>query len=78
MSKSALVLALFIAWTLLLLVVMEAMRSHLVVTGRTRSNAFDPENSKLSPFMERTRTASRACRSLEVFSSSRSSPADLT
>ena len=61
MSTSALVLALFIAWTLLLLVVMEAMRSHLVVTGRTRSNAFDPENSKLSPFMQRLARAHANC-----------------
>ena len=68
MSTSALVLALFIAWTLLLLVVMEAMRSHLVVTGRTRSNAFDPENSKLSPFMQRLARAHANClESLPVF-----------
>jgi len=53
MSKSALVLTLFISWTLLLLVVMEVLRSHLVVTGRSRSNEFDPENTNLSPFMQR-------------------------
>lgn len=61
MSTSALVLALFIAWTLLLLVVMEVIRSHLVVTGRTRSNAFDPENSNLSPFMQRLARAHANC-----------------
>jgi len=61
MSTSALVLALFIAWTLLLLVVMEVLRSHLVVTGRTRSNAFDPENSNLSPFMQRLARAHANC-----------------
>ena len=61
MSTSALVLALFIAWTLLLLVVMEVMRSHLVVTGRTRSNEFDRENSKLSPFMQRLARAHANC-----------------
>ena len=68
MSTSALVLALFIAWTLLLLVVMEVLRSHLVVTGRTRSNEFDPENSKLSPFMQRLARAHANClESLPVF-----------
>jgi uncharacterized MAPEG superfamily protein len=61
MSTSALVLALFIAWTLLLLVVMEVLRSHLVVTGRLRSNEFDPENSKLSPFMQRLARAHANC-----------------
>jgi uncharacterized MAPEG superfamily protein len=61
MSKSALVLVLFISWTLLLLVVMEVLRSHLVVTGRTRSNQFNPENSNLSPFMQRLARAHANC-----------------
>ena len=61
MSKSALVLTLFISWTLLLLVVMEVLRSHLVVTGRSRSNEFDPENTNLSPFMQRLARAHANC-----------------
>lgn len=61
MSNSALVLALFISWTLLLLVVMEVLRSHLVVTGRSRSNEFNPENSNLSPFMQRLARAHANC-----------------
>jgi len=61
MNKSALVLTLFISWTLLLLVVMEALRGHLVVTGRSRSNEFDPENSNLSPFMRRLARAHANC-----------------
>jgi len=61
MSKSALVLTLFISWTLLLLVVMEVLRSHLVVTGRSRSNEFDPENTNLSPFMQRLARAHQNC-----------------
>ena len=61
MSNSALVLTLFIAWTLLLLIVMEVLRSHLVVTGRSRSNEFNPENSNLSPFMQRLARAHANC-----------------
>ena len=61
MSKSALVLTLFISWTLLLLVLMEVLRSHLVVTGRVRSNEFSPENSNLSPFMQRLARAHANC-----------------
>ena len=61
MSNSALALTLFIAWTLVLLVVMEAVRSYLVVTGRSRSNAFKPDNSNLSPFMQRLARAHANC-----------------
>jgi uncharacterized MAPEG superfamily protein len=61
MSKSALVLTLFISWTLLLLVLMEVLRSHLVLTGRVRSNEFNPENSNLTPFMQRLARAHANC-----------------
>ena len=61
MSKSALVLTLFISWTLLLLVLMEVVRSWLVLSGRARSNAFNPENSNLSPFMQRLARAHANC-----------------
>lgn len=61
MNTSALVLALFIAWTLALLVLMEVLRSHLVLTGKSRSNAFNPENSNLSPFMQRLARAHANC-----------------
>lgn len=68
MSKSALVLTLFISWTLLLLVLMEAVRSYRVVTGRSRSNEFRPDNSNLSPFMQRLARAHANCvESLPVF-----------
>jgi uncharacterized MAPEG superfamily protein len=67
-SKSALVLTLFIAWALLLLVVMEILRSHLVLTGRTRSNEFKPDNSNISPFMHRLARAQANCvESLPLF-----------
>ena len=61
MSTSALALTLFIAWTLLLLVLMEALRSYLVVSGRVQSNEFNPENSNLSPFMQRLARAHANC-----------------
>ena len=58
MSTSALVLTLFIAWTLVLLVLMEVVRSYLVLSGRTKSNEFRPDNANLSPFLQRL---ARAC-----------------
>jgi len=61
MSKSALVLTLFISWALLLLILMEMLRSYLVVSGRVRSNEFNPENSNLSPFMQRLARAHANC-----------------
>lgn len=61
MSPSALVLGLFIAWTLLLLVVMETVRSYLVLTGRVRSNQFTADNAGLSPFMQRLARAHANC-----------------
>jgi uncharacterized MAPEG superfamily protein len=61
MTPSGLVLTLFIAWTLALLIVMEAVRSWLVVTGRSRANAFRPDNANLSPFMQRLARAHANC-----------------
>lgn len=61
MSNSALILALFISWALLLLVLMELMRSYLVLSGRVPSNGFTPENAKLSPFMQRLARAHANC-----------------
>ncbi len=68
MNATALVLTLFIGWTLLLLVVMELLRSRLVVTGRIAPNAFQPDNANLSPFMQRLARAHANCvESLPVF-----------
>lgn len=68
MNKSALVLMLFISWTLFLLILMEALRSYRVVTGRSRSNEFRPDNANLSPFMQRLARAHANCvESLPVF-----------
>ena len=68
MSTSALVLTLFIAWALLLLVVMEILRARLVATGRVASNQFTPDNGNISPFMQRLARAHLNCvESLPIF-----------
>lgn len=51
----------FIAWTLFLLVLMEVMRARLVVAGHVPANGFNPENSNLSPFMQRLARAHANC-----------------
>jgi len=68
MSRSVIVLTLFIAWALFLLVLMEAIRAHPVVTGRVRSDAFKRDNAGISPFMERLARAHANCvESLPLF-----------
>ncbi len=61
MSTSLLALLGFISWTLLLLVVMEVIRTKLVLTGAVPANGFNPENSNLSPFMQRIARAHANC-----------------
>lgn len=53
MSTTLLALLGFICWTLALLVLMELMRSALVLSGKVRANGFDPANSQQSAFMQR-------------------------
>jgi uncharacterized MAPEG superfamily protein len=61
MSPTVLSLTGFIAWTLLLLVLMEAIRAQLVLTGRVPTDGFDPTNSRQSPFMQRLARAHANC-----------------
>jgi uncharacterized MAPEG superfamily protein len=61
MNATTLALTGFIAWTLLLLVLMEALRSQLVLTRRVRANGFQPDNANLSPFMQRLARAHANC-----------------
>ncbi len=61
MSDTAYALTGFVAWTLLLLVVMETIRTYLVITGEVAANAFMPDNSGLSPFMQRLARAHANC-----------------
>ena len=61
MSHTLLALLGFICWALLLLVLMEVIRSMLVLTGKVAANGFNPENSNLSPFMQRLARAHANC-----------------
>jgi hypothetical protein len=53
MTPSAFALTGFVAWTLVLLLVMEAVRTVQAMTGKVAANAFVPDNANLSPFMQR-------------------------
>ena len=61
MTVSLLALLGLIGWTLFLLVLMETLRSKLVLMGEVPANGFDPENSMLSPFMQRLARAHANC-----------------
>lgn len=61
MSPSLFALTGFIAWTLLLLSLMEALRSRLVLLGRVPANGFQPDNANLSPFLQRLARAHANC-----------------
>jgi uncharacterized MAPEG superfamily protein len=60
-SASVTALTAFIAWALLLLVLMEAIRSQLVMRGKVPANGFAPDNAGLSPFMQRLARAHANC-----------------
>ena len=67
-SPSSIALTGFIAWALLLLVLMEIIRSQLVLRGKVPANGFRPDNAGLSPFMQRLAGALANCvESLTVF-----------
>lgn len=61
MTPSLMALLGFLAWTLLLLVWMEASRSWLVLTRAVPANGFQPDNANLSPFMQRLARAHANC-----------------
>jgi uncharacterized MAPEG superfamily protein len=61
MSPTLLALLGFLCWTLFLLVIMEVIRSKLVLAGEVPANGFNPENSNLSPFMQRLARAHANC-----------------
>lgn len=60
-SPTAVALTGFIAWTLTLLVLMESVRCALVLSRKVPSNQFRPDNSNLSPFMQRLARAHANC-----------------
>jgi uncharacterized MAPEG superfamily protein len=61
MNTTLLAMLGFLCWTLFLLVLMETVRSRLVLTGEVPANGFNPENSNLSPFMQRLARAHANC-----------------
>jgi uncharacterized MAPEG superfamily protein len=60
-SSTAVALSGFIAWTLLQVILMEILRSRLVVLKAIPINEFRPDNSNLSPFMQRIARAHANC-----------------
>ena len=68
MSNTGYALTGFVSWALFLLVVMEILRTYLVVTGKVAANGFTPDNSGLSPFMQRlARTHANCIEGLPIF-----------
>lgn len=61
MTTTIIVLTGFVAWSLFLLVLMEVIRSKLVLTKTVRANGFTPDNANLSPFMQRLARAHANC-----------------
>lgn len=60
-SSTVIVLTLFVVWSLLLLVLMESIRTKLVLTKEVPANGFSPDNANLSPFMQRLARAHANC-----------------
>ena len=61
MSTTLLALLGFLSWTLFLLVLMETIRSKLVLTREVAANGFSPDNAGISPFMQRLARAHANC-----------------
>jgi uncharacterized MAPEG superfamily protein len=61
MSYSAYALTGFVSWALFLLVLMEVIRTYLVVGGKVPANGFTPDNAGLSPFLQRLARAHANC-----------------
>lgn len=61
MTSTGIALILYVGWTMVLLIVMEGVRSSLVLRGKIASNAFLPGNENLSPFMQRIARAHMNC-----------------
>jgi uncharacterized MAPEG superfamily protein len=49
------------AWTLFLVILMELLRFRLILTKAVAANGFKPDNSNLSPFMQRIARAHANC-----------------
>ena len=60
-SPSLIALTLFVAWALVLMALMEVIRSNLVLQKTVLANEFRPDNANLSPFMQRLARAHANC-----------------
>jgi uncharacterized MAPEG superfamily protein len=60
-NTSAAVLTILIAWTLFLLILMEVLRTGLVLSGAIAGPQLRPDNANLSPFMQRLARAQANC-----------------
>ncbi|KRG66355.1 MAPEG family protein [Stenotrophomonas terrae] len=60
-SPSLIALTLFVAWALVLMALMEVIRSKLVFQKTVLANEFRPDNANLSPFMQRLARAHANC-----------------
>lgn len=60
-SPSVIALSGFITWSLALLILMEGRRCWLIATKKITPNDLDPQNSRLSPFMQRLARAHANC-----------------
>ena len=70
MSPTLAALTGFASWALCLLVLMEVIRAKLVVTKAVPADKFTPDNSTLSPFMQRLARAHANCvEGLPIFGS---------
>jgi uncharacterized MAPEG superfamily protein len=58
---SATVLVGLAAWTLFLVILMETLRARLIMMKAIAANEFKPDNSNLSPFMQRLARAHANC-----------------
>ena len=61
MSATLTALLGFVTWALALLVLMELIRTGLVLSGKVAPNGFTPDNARLSPFMQRLARAHLNC-----------------
>jgi len=61
MTPTLIALTGFLAWSLFLLVLMEAIRTRLVLARTVPANGFPPDNANLSPFMQRLARAHANC-----------------
>ena len=60
-SPSLFALTVFILWALLLIALMEVVRSKLILQKAVAPNEFRPDNANLSPFMQRLARAHANC-----------------